>query len=88
MLELGVYAIVSSNEFTYRSSLNANRNVAFKVARMRDSIMEGQDEPIIMKLNSGSEEVGLEDDNKAVLEGVGYKYNADLYIANQEVVYN
>ena len=55
---------------------------------MRDSIMEGQDEPIIMKLNSGSEEVGLEDDNKAVLEGVGYKYNADLYIANQEVVYN
>ena len=39
----------------------ARRNVAFKVARMRESIMEeGQDEPIIRK--SDSEEVGLEYD--------------------------
>ena len=51
---------------------------------MRDSIMEGQDELIMLKLDS--EEVGLEDNNEAVLEDVGY--NADLYIANQEVVYN
>ena len=51
---------------------------------MRDSIMEGQDELIMRKLDS--EEVGLEDNNEAVLEDVGY--NADLYIANQEVVYN
>ena len=51
---------------------------------MRDSIMEGQVELIMRKLDS--EEVGLEDNNEAVLEDVGY--NADLYIANQEVVYN
>ena len=51
---------------------------------MRDSIMEGQDELIMRKLDS--EEVGLEDDNQAVLDDVGY--NADLYIANQEVVCN
>ena len=62
----------------------ASRNMAFKVARMRDSIMEGQDENIMRK--SESEEVGLEDDNKTILEDVGYK--ADLFIANQEVVYS
>ena len=36
----------------------ASRNVAFKVARMRESIMEDQDELIIRK--SHCEEVGLE----------------------------
>ena len=46
--------------------------------------MEGQDELITRK--SDSEEVVLEDDNQAVLDDVGY--NADLYIANQEVVCN
>ena len=50
--------------------------MAFKVARMRDSIMEGQDESIIHR--SDSEEVGLEDDNQAALDDVGY--NADFYI--------
>ena len=35
---------------------------------------------------SNSEEVGLKDDNQAVLDNLGY--NADLYIANQEVVYD
>ena len=55
----------------------AGRNVAFKVARMRESIMEGQDELILRK--SSSEEVGLEDDNQAALDDVGY--NADLYIS-------
>ena len=60
----------------------ASRNVAFKVARMRESIMEDQDELIIRK--SDCEEVGLEaNNNKAALEAIGH--NADLYmIANQE----
>lgn len=44
--------------------------------------MEGQDELIIHK--SDSEEVGLEDDNQALLDDLGY--NADLYIANQETI--
>ena len=61
-------------------SKTASRNVAFKVARMRESIMEDQDELIIRK--SDCEEVVLEANNKAVLEDVGH--NADLYIANQE----
>ena len=46
--------------------------------------MEGQDELIILK--SDSEEVGLEDDKEAALDDVGY--NADLYIADQEVVHD
>ena len=58
----------------------ASRNVAFKVAKMRESIMEDQDEFLIRKLEY--EEVDLETNNKAVLEEVGQ--NADLYIANQE----
>ena len=60
-----------------------SRNVAFKVARMRESIMEDQDEFIIR--SSGREEVGSEANNRAALEDIGYNvYNADLYIANQE----
>ena len=62
----------------------ACRNVAFKVARMRKSIMEGQDELTMRKLSS--DEVGLEDDNSAVSDDLGY--NSDMYIANQEVVYD
>ena len=58
----------------------ASRNVVFKVAKMRDSIMEDQDELIIR--NSESEELGLEANAKAALEDVGH--NADLYIANHE----
>ena len=58
----------------------ACRNVAFKVAKMRGSIMEDQDELIIRK--SESEELGLEVNAKAALEDVGH--NADLYIANHE----
>ena len=42
----------------------ASRNMAFKVTRMKEFIMEGQDELIIRKSNS--EEVGLEDDNQAL----------------------
>ena len=56
----------------------ASWNVAFLVAKMRDSIMEDLDELIIRK--SECEELGLEANTKAVLEDVGH--NADLYIAN------
>ena len=35
---------------------------------------------------SSSEEVGLENDNQAVLDDLGY--NADFYIANQDGVYD
>ena len=58
----------------------ASRNVAFKVARMMESILEDQDELIIRK--SDCEKVGLEANNEAALEDIGH--NADLYIANQE----
>ena len=46
--------------------------------------MEGQDE--LIKRKSNSEEGGLEDDNEAVLDDL--RYNADFYIANQEVAYD
>ena len=58
----------------------ASRNVAFKVAKMRDSVMEDQDELIIR--NSESEELGSVVNAKDVLEDLGL--NADLYIANHE----
>ena len=57
----------------------ASRNVAFKVAKMREAIMEDQDE--FLMRNSGQTEVGLETNNAAFLEDVAQ--NADLYIANQ-----
>ena len=55
----------------------ASRNVAFKVARTRESIMEDQDEFIIRR--SGGEEIGSEANNRAALEDIGH--NADLYIS-------
>ena len=58
----------------------ASRNVAFKVAKMRDSIMEDQDELIIRKPER--DELGSELIAKAALDDVGH--NADLYIAIQE----
>ena len=58
----------------------ASRNVAFKVAKMREAIMEAQDE--FLMRNSEHTEVGLETNNRALLEDVGQ--NADLYIANQD----
>ena len=59
----------------------ASRNVAFKVAKMREAIMEDQDE--FLMCNAGHTEVGLEANNAALLEDVAQ--NADLYIANQDV---
>ena len=55
--------------------------MAYKVAKMRDSIMEDQDDLIIRK--SERDELGSELNAKAALEDVGHN-NADLYIAIQE----
>ena len=45
----------------------ATRNVAFKVARMSESIVESQDELIIRKSACYEYEAGLEDDKQAAL---------------------
>ena len=58
----------------------ASRNVAFKVAKMRRSIMEVQDNLIIG--NSQRLEEDLEPIDNTVMEDLGY--NADLYIFEQE----
>ena len=58
----------------------ASRNVAFKVAKMREAIVGDQDE--FLMRNSGHTEVGLETNNAALLEDVAQ--NADLYISNQD----
>ena len=60
----------------------ASRNVAFKVAKMRDSIMEDQDDLILIIRKPERDELGSELNAKAALEDVGH--NADLYIAIQE----
>ena len=60
----------------------ASRNVAFKVAKMRDSITEDQDDLILIVRKPECDEVGSELNAKAALEDVGH--NADLYIAIQE----
>ena len=54
--------------------------MAFKVARMREAIMQDQDE-FIMR-NANFEDVDSEANDRAILEDIGC--NADLYIANQE----
>ena len=58
----------------------ASRNVAFKVARMREAIMQDQDEFITR--NANFEDVVSEANDRAILDDIGC--NADLYIANQE----
>ena len=58
----------------------ASRSVAFKVARMREAIMQDQDELIARKADF--EDVASEANDRAILEDIGC--NADLYIANQE----
>ena len=57
----------------------ASRNVAFKVAKMREAIMEDQDE--FLMRNSEHADVDVDTNNRAYLEDVAQ--NADLYIANQ-----
>ena len=58
----------------------ASRNVAFKVAKMREAIMMDQDE--FLMRTSDQTEAGLES-NATFLEDAAQ--NADLYIANQNV---
>ena len=58
----------------------ASRSVAFKVAGMREAIMQDQDELITRKADF--EDVASEANDRAILEDIGC--NADLYIANQE----
>ena len=60
----------------------AGRNVAFKVAMVRDFIMESQHEFILRRTESNGLESEAED--KEALEDV--TYNAELFIANQEEV--
>ena len=60
----------------------ASRNVASKVATMRDFIMEGQHEFIMRRTDSNGLE--SEAENKEALEDL--TYNADLFFANQEEV--
>ena len=57
----------------------ASRNVAFKVAKMREAIMEDQDE--FLMRNPERTDIDVETNTRAQLEDVGQ--NADLYIANQ-----
>ena len=57
----------------------ASRNVAFKVAKMREAIMEDQDE--FLMRNSEHADVDVDTNNRAHLEDLAQ--NADLYIANQ-----
>ena len=58
----------------------ASRNVAFKVARLRDAIMQDQDEFSIRDTNLG--DAALVANDRASLEDIAC--NADLYISNQE----
>ena len=57
-----------------------SRNVAFKVARLRDAIMQDQDEFIIRDTNLG--DAALVASDRANLEDIAC--NADLYISNHE----
>ena len=59
----------------------ASRNVAFKVAKMREAIMEDQDE--FLMRNSEHAGVNADTNDRAHLEDLAQ--NADLYIANQGV---
>ena len=58
----------------------ASRNVAFKVARLRDAIMQDQDEFIIRDTSLG--DAALVANDRDSLEDIAC--NADLYISNQE----
>ena len=53
--------------------------LAFKVAKMREAIMEDQDESLMR--SSEHADVDVHTNNRAHLEDVAQ--NADLYIANQ-----
>ena len=62
----------------------ASRSVAFKAARIRESIMEDQDELIARRSDGEEEEVDSEanSDSEAALEDAGH--SADLRVADKE----
>ena len=62
----------------------ASRNVAFEAGRVRDSIMEGQDDFIMRKSDTDNVEVGSGEDYEEALADVDANCNADLYVVNQE----
>ena len=62
----------------------ASRNVAFKAARMRESIRESQDE--VIRRKPEDKDTGMDDDIQAALDDIGY--NTDLYISNQVVLHD
>ena len=62
----------------------ASRNVAFKVAKMREAIIIMEDQDEFLMRSSDQTEVGLKNNNATFLEDAAQ--NADLYIlANQNV---
>ena len=73
-------AIVHTKCISMAIAKTASRNVAFKVARLRDAIMQDQDEFIIRDTNL--EDAALVANDRASLEDIAC--NADLYISNQE----
>ena len=56
--------------------------MAFEAGRVRDSIMEGQDDFIMRK--SDNVDVGSGEDYEEALADVDANCNADLYVVNQE----
>ena len=55
--------------------------MAFRAARLSESIMESQDEVIIRKPEG--EDTGMDDDKQTALYVKYVGYYADLYISNQ-----
>ena len=64
----------------------ASRNVAFKVTRMREAIMENQSELLLLMQKLDTDEIGLEGEKQVDLDDVGI--NADLYIFNQVSIHD
>ena len=56
----------------------ASRNVAFKAARLSESVLESQDEVITRK--SVSEETEMDDDIQAASDDTGYNAD-DLFVS-------
>ena len=59
----------------------ASRNVAFKVARMREAILQDQEMHEFITRNANFEDVVSEANDRAILEDIGC--NADLYIQSR-----
>ena len=83
---------VFNDIFYIRSIIHAktaSRNVAFKSGKLAESVFTSQADILIRQVVTE----GSSNDNKANFHDLGYNYNADLYIFNQDdrqdfVVYN